>query len=674
MNKPSITTPKQHLRRRDFIKYGSLIVGASVFSESHLLLAKGNAIQGKAVSGNQGSTIPLRGAVISLYQASSGVPQLLGKATTNATGSFSILTTGIAGNTGGVFYATAEVSRGVQLVSVIGSALIDFVTINELTTVAAGYAMAQFTKGGVLFGDEFGLELAAGMNENLVMPGTGESSPVLLSSPNGDQTNSLRSTRTLANLLAFYVRNRGQGVDDLFALATPAGGVAPENFLQALSNICRNPGQNVNSLYSLANMVDVYGPALTQAPDAWTIVVKVNDSGSDEHLIGGPGNIAFDSRGYAWVTNNVVQTTPYSSQFNFVLKPNGQPSDGKQGTPKSPLLGGGILGAGFGVAVAPDQTAWMGNFGWGGKDYNPSPDGNGSISAFGRAGQALSGKNGIQAGTERAQGIAADAQGNIWICSFGNSCIVVFLNGDPNRAVIHPEPDGSSPFDIQIASDGTAWVTNSGGLGPISNSNVSRYRLVGDRLELVFSKDFGLALKGLSLDSHDFAWIASGGDSGVYYVNGQGEVVGFFQGGGIDAPWSTAVDGDDNVWVANFGPEAFGSDFTTGCVTKLAGSNPATRPPGLTTGAPISPDVGYTLPSAGAEVLLHNGQQLYGPLGPASYNPLMRVTGVAIDQAGNVWACNNWKPNFDIDFAPNVGNPGGDGICIFVGLAKPRKS
>src|SRR5262249_27579524 len=154
--------------------------------------------------------------------------------------------------------------------------------------------------------------------------------------------------------------------------------------------------------------------------------------------------------------------------------------------------------------------------------------------------------------------------------------------------------------------------TNSGGLDPNSNSNVSRYRLVGDRLELVFSKDFGHALKGLSLDSHDFAWIASGGDSGVYYLNNRGEIIGFFQGGGIDAPWSTAGDGDDNVWVANFGREALGSDFTTACITKLAGSNPVTRPPGLTTGAPISPDVGYTLPSAGSEVILHNGQPLYG--------------------------------------------------------------
>ena len=49
----------------------------------------------------------------------------------------------------------------------------------------------------------------------------------------------------------------------------------------------------------------------------------------------------------------------------------------------------------------------------------------------------------------------------------------------------------------------------------------------------------------------------------------------------------------------------------------------------------------------------------------------MRQTNCVIDQAGNVWVCNNWKPDFNLDFSPEDGNPGGDGIVIFVGLAKP---
>ncbi len=132
------------------------------------------------------------------------------------------------------------------------------------------------------------------------------------------------------------------------------------------------------------------------------------------------------------------------------------------------------------------------------------------------------------------------------------------------------------------------------------------------------------------------------------------------------------MDGDDNIWVGNFGPQNPLSDYTNAGVTKLAGNNPATWPPGKTTGDQISPySSGYTLPSAGDEVLLHNGYPLYdyGPHAQNvhSYSPLMRMTATVIDRAGNLWATNNWKP----DITLNAVNPGGDGICIFVGLAKP---
>ena len=89
-----------------------------------------------------------------------------------------------------------------------------------------------------------------------------------------------------------------------------------------------------------------YSPPLLQAPDAWTITVKVNDSGNDNMLFAGLGNLVFDSQGYAWISNNVVQGTPNSGTFMMVLKPNGQPSDGTNNEPVSPITTGGILGGG----------------------------------------------------------------------------------------------------------------------------------------------------------------------------------------------------------------------------------------------------------------------------------------------------------------------------------------
>lgn len=64
-----------------------------------------------------------------------------------------------------------------------------------------------------------------------------------------------------------------------------------------------------------------------------------------------------------------------------------------------------------------------------------------------------------------------------------------------------------------------------------------------------------------------------------------------------------------------------GSDYTHAAISKLAGASRETRPPGLKTGDPISPATGYTLPSAGSQVLLHNGDPLYGPGAPPSFSP-----------------------------------------------------
>ena len=61
-----------------------------------------------------------------------------------------------------------------------------------------------------------------------------------------------------------------------------------------------------------------------------------------------------------WITNNVVQGTPNSSRFSVVLQPNGQPVDGRDGTPRSPLLRGGLLGGGYGVTIDPRGTSGLG--------------------------------------------------------------------------------------------------------------------------------------------------------------------------------------------------------------------------------------------------------------------------------------------------------------------------
>jgi len=653
-----------------------LLTGAAIFvTADAVLLANPKSLSGVVRTGGTVSSEPLPNVHVTLFEATAALPTTVGEATTGASGQFTISYKKRSSSS--IFFVKANVSEGVEFVAVLGPNMPESVTLNELTTVAASYSLAQFLRTGVISGNSFGLQIAAGMNDNIVAFATGQSSPVLLNSPNADQTNSLRSTRSLANLLAACVDDP-EVTASLFDLTTPPGGLPPHNTAQALANLARDPGHNVDGIFALTLLSNLYAPPLVTMPDAWTVTVKINDSGNEQDLlISGPGNLAFDPRGYAWVTNNTVQGTPYSSLAAVVLKPNGQPADGGHGTPRSPLTGGGLLGGGFGVTIDSRGSAWFGNFGWGDCDgCNPSQDGNGSISRFTLSGAAKSQPNGYQGGPLRAQGLGSDADSNIWISSFENDSVYVFRRGNPHHSVgVHPY-DGAAPFDVAVATDGTTWVSYTGGLpfGEFPRS-IAKYALVNGTLQQQFLHFLPEAhgLRGLSLDSQGNAWLADLGDHGIdgkiYTFRPDGTELGQFSGGGgMDAPWDTAIDGEDNVWVANFGPLQEGSDFT-GRLTKLWGINP---PPGHNVGDPISPPTGYTAPTAGSEVLLHTGVPLYGygsPPTPPCFIPMMRQTAVVIDQGGNIWSINNWKPNFTIDTIG--GNPGGDGIIIFVGLAPP---
>ena len=644
-----------------------LAVAAMVLATHGVSTANPKSLSGVVQTGGTSSSQPLPNVNVTLFKATNALPTTLGQATTDATGRFSICYRRSTSHT--IFFVQADVGESVKFVAILGPDLPTSVTINELTTVAASYSMAQFFRTAVISGNSFGLRIAAGMNDNIVNSATGQSSTVLLNSPNGDQTNSLRSTRSLANLLAACVNDPGVAAS-LFDLTTPPGGLPPCNTAEALANLARDPGQNVDGIYALTLLSDLYAPPLDTMPDAWTVTVKVHDSGNDNRLISGPGNLAFDRRGYAWVTNNTFQGTPYSGDFNLVFKPNGQPADGRNGTPLSPLIGGGLLGGGYGVTIDPCGSVWFGNFGWGScAGCEPSPDGNGSVSRFTRTGKPVSPPDAYQGGPVRAMGMGSDGYGNIWIGSNGNDSVYVFRHGDPNQSVGFQQYAGSQPFDLQLAADGTAWVTNGGGFDGTYPSSVARYALVNGVLQQQFLQFVGKALKAMVLDSVGNAWVASQGDNLIYLFAPDGTEVGNFSGGGIDGPWGITVDGEDNIWVANFGPldPKLPNNFT-GRLTKLWGVN---APAGHNVGDPVSPSTGYTVPTAGSEVLLHNGEPLYGPQGPPCFIPMMRQTALGIDQAGNIWSLNNWKPDFDID---TIGqNPGGDGIIIFVGLASPPR-
>jgi len=69
-----------------------------------------------------------------------------------------------------------------------------------------------------------------------------------------------------------------------------------------------------------------------------------------------------------------------------------------------------------------------------------------------------------------------------------------------------------------------------------------------------------------------------------------------FTGGGVNLPWGITVDGDDTVWVFNFGTVPPGTGMSTELptgISRFCGIDTKKCPPGMKVGDPISPDTGY---------------------------------------------------------------------------------
>ena len=168
----------------------------------------------------------------------------------------------------------------------------------------------------------------------------------------------------------------------------------------------------------LSNYLPRYLPSLTtitppegqsNIPNQWTLSIKTNDSGSKNFLIGGPAYVVFDKNDRAWLNNNVIQGTPNSSAFCSVFNPDGTPWK------KSPIFGGCLLGAAFGIATNnTGDRIYVGNFGWGPTQCNPIE---GSISVITAKGKVESPPNGFTNELNRVQGMAFESHGNLWMAS-----------------------------------------------------------------------------------------------------------------------------------------------------------------------------------------------------------------------------------------------------------------
>lgn len=607
-----------------------LVLLATLAAAVALLALAGPAAAASSISGTVTTGgKPVRSSRVAIYAAGTGPAAWLAGGRTNRNGEFDLSYENPGGEAvlylvsqGGFVGPGAPGSRRL-LISVAGlaGAPLGEIAITDQTTVASGYALSRFLHGRHLRGPSPGLQNAAATVSNLVEPRTGKVSFVLANSPNGNATEALPTFNTLANAVAACSLS-SRACNRLFELTRPPGGHLPDNTLDAIVDLAKYPTRRTRLILQLQGRRPFYEPALESPPAAWTIALAYTAGGFDA-----PGRMALDSAGRIWVTNNFEPPGTLGGQGVTVLSPTGQP------ILHSPVFGGGVMGPGFGIAIDRSDRVWVGNYG-----------GN-SVSLFSPNGTALSppstatAQGGFTEGEiSKAQGLAVDQHGNVWIPNFGGESVTVYWGGNPATHTVIRGGGISKSFDIAIDAGGNAWVTDestSGAPGAVT-------KILPDGTPSPNSPITGGGLRspqGIAVDSGGNLWVANLIGGSVTEIAGSGRVYkrSPIEVPSLTGPWGVAVDGEDNVWVAGFrGPG----------VTELCGRRAANCPRGKRTGDPISP-AGTGFQSAG----------------------LQHLTAVQVDQSGNVWVANNWSTGSSL--AQFVG---GNGLVELIGAAAPVKT
>lgn len=589
-----------------------------------VLVAPAGAAQlrGRVLAGGRA----VGGSAVTLYAANAKAP--LGAALSGPHGFFTIA---YRPRAGALLYAVAAggrvpAGRALRYISVADPARPRprRLVLNEQTTVAGAYALSRFLDGTRLAGPAPGLPNAAATVPSLVEPATGRTSEVLTRPPNGSETRTLATFRTLAAILAECTRGGRHRCRALFAAAKPPRGAGPRDTLGAVQDIALNPANDVKGIFALPKARS-YRPTLKRAPSSWVLSLLHTGPAFD-----GPGRMAFDSRGNIWVTNNFEPPETTAGSWVVSLDPTGSARLGDEGA----VRGGGVRGNWWGIAVDQRDRVWLSNFtGEDPLEYDePGFVGGHTVSVFEHSG-ATPYPNGIVSEELQApQGIAVDQRGDVWVANHGGDSVTEFPRGDPSRARTIRGGGLYNPFAVAVDGQGNVWVDN-GSLDTERPGSLTRISPAGVASGPFFAKRMR-SPQGIAVDSAGGLWVTSLVESTVTRFGPDGKVRGQFQAPSIRGAWSVAVDGEDNVWVAS---------FVNRKLTLLCGRAVANCPPGTKTGEPISP------PRAG-----------FGDGG------LQHVTAVQVDESGNVWVANNWE-----SIEPVVG---GDGLVEFVGAAPPVKT
>jgi len=622
-----------------------------------------------------GGLTPISGAAVTLFAAGTGYGSSatsLGTATSATDGTFQIPSfTCPAGDPETYLTATggdagSGANSAIGLMAALGpcdNLVRSTDVINELTTAAADWALAQFfDSSGHIIGapstNAIGLQNAyanmadlADVNPN---PGnfavTGNPSSFLptaaacaAASPPAN-CDGLERLDTLANILAACVDSSGSGSTACAKLlcdatpgltysgsscsGTPTGGhTKPTETLGAAHLIVTNPANNVSALYGLAGATP-FSPTLAAAPDGWEMGLNFAPPAA---VLAVPEAIAVDAFGNLFVSNCGYQCHGGSSSLGTVSELTASSGYTDSGLPFGTFLsfGNGLLDEPLSIALDLAGDVFVTD------DFESG--GLSELTATSNPPYSAGSALGAPGATYNEPfSVALDALGDVFVVNEGNFSVTevtgapsyatgVNFTGSPGAILNYPEA-------MAVDGSGNIFVAN-GGLftaGSVSELTAASSYATGLNFAPAaalfgYSTSIALDASGNIFTTNPFggpipplATVGSGSVSELIAPNYGTSGASFTPAGAaFSYPAAIAVDGAGNLFVAN----QVNGGVTGGSVSELTAPNYATS--------------GFN----------------FAPLGAAFLHP----SSIALDSSGNVFLPNGY----------------GESVGEIMGLAKP---
>jgi hypothetical protein len=600
------------------------------------------SISGTAFGGQP----PISGASIVVYatgQSGYGVlPSALGTATTDASGNFQVTSYTSCADPQQVYIVASGGNPGLSsptnntasvLVAALGNcstvSASTHVIINEVTTIAAAYALSGFAANsanvtiGTSATNPTGLQHAFQNAANIVDFTSGSA---LATTPGGNGSVPASMINSLADILEPCVNsaNGASGAcSSLFSNATPPSGFgsAPVNTWQAALDMAQFPGNNTAALYGLILGSPSFQPTIgATAPNDLSIGILYTAGFATNGTTAAafPWGIAADANDNVWVTG-------VTNAGLIELSSNG--------TLLSPSAGGwgsaALQTANFTHQVAVDLTGniWtVDSVPAGGNIYQYNP---------GAATTTVT-----TPGTVALAGIAVDGSNNIWYSTKASSGTQVFgqLAYNSGNHTFATTPTVFSGSNV-IGSGGVYALTvdaKTGNVwGPSQGAGITNYFLAPYSSPVSSVTTSGGTNYAAAVDKNGNTWITNtitGTNASSLYMVAHGNPSGtpivytptVTTGLGLDGSRSIMIDGNNRIFV---------NSYTAGTIVEF---DPAI---GTTGGNPGS----FLLTAAGSGFAPYNAAGVSNSALVKSGDRTM-----AIDAAGALWTVNGTSTSIPV--------------------------